>query len=240
MIKCTAIIPARSGSKGVPDKNIKYLAGKPLISYSIAAAYKSEMINRIIVSTDSEKYAEIAIEEGAEVPFLRPKEYSQDLSKDSEFFVHLVSWLEKNEKKVPEFFVHLRPTTPLRKPKIIDDAIITFINYDYTALRSVHEMPQSAYKYFELQNKKLIQIFSKDSNLDFSNQARQIFPKTFCPNGYVDIVRSELIGQNILHGDNVYGLLTERTYEIDSPEDFAFMEYYIKKNNILFKNLFEQ
>ena len=92
-IKCTAIIPARSGSKGVSDKNIKYLAGKPLISYSIAAAYKSEMINRIIVSTDSEKYAEIAIKEGAEVPFLRPKEYSQDLSKDSEFFVHLINWL---------------------------------------------------------------------------------------------------------------------------------------------------
>ena len=88
--KIWAIIPARSGSKGVPHKNIKILAGHPLISYSIQAAKKTSCIEKIIVSTDSTDYANIAREYGAEIPFIRPKKISGDKATDIQFFKHLI------------------------------------------------------------------------------------------------------------------------------------------------------
>ena len=117
-----AIIPARSGSKSLQDKNIALLSGHPLIAYSITAAKCSALIKRVIVSTDSERYASIAVQYGAEVPFLRPAEFSTDNSTDRDFLVHAMSWLEQNKQIRPEYWVHLRPTTPLRDPKIIDNA----------------------------------------------------------------------------------------------------------------------
>ena len=121
-----AVIPARSGSKGVRDKNIKEILGRPLIAYSIKAALQSKLIDRVIVSTNSRMYADKAISFGAEAPFLRPEEISQDDSTDIEFFQHLISWMKENEEYIPDYFVHLRPATPLRDPKIIDDAISRF------------------------------------------------------------------------------------------------------------------
>ena len=129
-----AVIPARSGSKGIPSKNVKPLASKPLIAYSIAAAKKSKLINRIIVSTDSEKYANLAREYGADVPFLRPAELAGDTSTDYDFIKHLLDWLEINEGGTPDYLIHLRPTTPLRDPEIIDHAIDLYLSmpdYDF-------------------------------------------------------------------------------------------------------------
>ena len=151
--KVTAIIPARSGSKGIADKNILLINNKPLIAFSINAALKSENIDRVIVSTDSEKYAEIARFYGAETPFLRPKNISSDTSTDLEFFEQAINFFEENDNYVPEYFVHLRPTTPLRDPKVMDEAIDKFLNADksYTALRSCHAMSESSYKTFEIE-----------------------------------------------------------------------------------------
>lgn len=233
-----AVIPARCGSRGVPNKNIKMFGGKPLIAYSIAAARKANLIDRIVVSTDSEEYAEIALKEGAEVPFLRPKEIAADLSKDIEFFKHLINWIDSNDVHMPDYLVHLRPTTPLRDPAIIDEAIIRFSNNNYTSLRSVHLMSQSAYKYVEMNKNQLLQIFSKNSDIESSNQARQSFPMTYAPNGYVDIVRTQLIKKNILHGDNVYGYITENVNDIDTAEDFNLIEYFLGKNPELSMRLF--
>ena len=233
-----AVIPARCGSRGVPHKNIKMFGGRPLIAYSIAAARKSNLIDRIVVSTDSEEYAEIALKEGAEVPFLRPKEIAADLSKDIEFFKHLIDWIDSNDVHTPDCLVHLRPTTPLRDPAIIDEAIIRFSNNNYTSLRSVHLMSQSAYKYVEMNKNQLLQIFSKNSDIESSNQARQSFPMTYAPNGYVDIVRTQLIKKNILHGNNVCGFLTENVYDIDTAEDFNLIEYFLGKNPELTMRLF--
>ena len=105
------VIPARSGSKGIPNKNIKYLGDKPLLAWSIEHALHSKHDMRIIVSTDSEEYAKIARKYGAEVPFLRPKEISQDLSTDYEFLDHCITYLQKILKIMnQEFIVQLRPT----------------------------------------------------------------------------------------------------------------------------------
>jgi len=95
MVNVVAIIPARSGSKSLADKNIKELSGHPLIAYSIAAAKMSKKIDRVIVSTNSQKYAKIAKQYGAEAPFIRPDEFSTDTSTDKDFLVHAMNWLEK-------------------------------------------------------------------------------------------------------------------------------------------------
>ena len=126
--KILAIIAARGGSKGIPKKNIIDLGGHPLIAYSIAVAKLSKLIERIIVSTDSEEIAEISKKYGAEVPFIRPEEYARDNSPDKEFVQHAINWFKEKENYAPEYMVHIRPTTPLRKPEIIDEAIEKFLN----------------------------------------------------------------------------------------------------------------
>ena len=151
MADIVAVIPARAGSKGVIGKNIKLLAGHPLLAYSIAVARLARSIDRIIVSTDSEEYASIAREYGAEVPFLRPDDISGDTSTDYDFVRHLLDWMLCNEGSTPKYLVHLRPTTPLREENYIDAAVnLTRRTDSATALRSVHEMSESAYKAFEI------------------------------------------------------------------------------------------
>ena len=99
MTDVIGIIPARSGSKTVKDKNIKMLNGHPLIAYSIVAALVSEKIDRVIVTTNSTQYRDIALKYGAEVPFIRPDEFSLDTSTDRDFLIHSMKWFEINEAR---------------------------------------------------------------------------------------------------------------------------------------------
>lgn len=228
--KVVAIIPARSGSKGVVNKNIRLLGGEPVLAYSIKAALNASLIERVIVSTDSQEYADLALSYGAEVPFLRPKRISQDDGTDLQFFKHTINWYRDNEGFVPEFFVHLRPTTPLRFSETIDEAIKKFINTGskFTSLRSCHAMSESSYKTFEIENQKLKGLFDYGFDIEGLNFGRQTYPRTYDCNGYVDVVRSELIEKkDILHGDNVLAYVTEKAYEIDEPSDFDLIEYII-------------
>jgi len=239
-MKIIAVIPARSGSKGLPNKNIKELAGKPLIAYSIMAAQKTKLIDRIIVSTDSEEYASLAIEYKAEVPFLRPAELAGDSSTDYDFVKHLLDWLTENEGNTPEYIIHLRPTTPLRDPSILNNSIEKFMNNaEATSLRSAHEMPETAYKQFELEGKYFKTICTDSFDLDDANNSRQSFPKTYTPNGYVDILRTPHILENhLLHGNRVMGYVTDFTIEFDTVDDFEFLEWQINKNDEIIKKLF--
>ena len=239
MSKIVALIPARSGSKGVPGKNIKPLAGFPLIAYSIKAALKSKLIDRVIVSTDSEEYANIAREYGAEVPFLRPSELSGDKAADTDFFKHAIDWFIENEGEVPEYFAHLRPTTPLREPNVIDTALKSFIGSDFTALRSVHKMTESSYKSFEIEDGKLKCLCGGNFDIESANLARQAYPSTYDANGYIDVVRSEMVIQkNLIHSDRVQAYVTDVSYEIDELSDIDFLEYLINKSPTLVKRLF--
>jgi len=231
MADVVAVIPARSGSKGVVDKNINLLAGQPLIVYSIAAARLASSIDRIIVSTDSEEYADIAREYGAEVPFLRPDEISSDTSTDYDFVRHLLVWMKENEGYEPKYLVHLRPTTPLREPRYIDAAIEQMKkDHSATALRSVQEMSESAYKSFEIERDYLKSIGSSSFDLEASNAPRQQFKKTYQANGYVDIIRTlYVMKNNKLHGDRVIAFITPRVVEIDTVDDFDYLEYQVTK-----------
>ncbi len=231
-----AIIPARSGSKGVPDKNIRQLGGFSLIEWSIAACKKSRLIDEIYVSTDSREYQKHAIEKGAKVPFLRPKEISNDLSTDYEFIMHALNWFKENHKE-PEIIALIRPTTPLRDPIFLDNAFKALSDCPKrTSLRSVHEMSESAYKTFEISNdKKLSCVFSKSVDIDPSNNARQSFPKTYIGNGYIDLLKTKFIRKNnSLYGTNVLPFITPTTYEIDNEEDFNLIEYQLNSKSSSF------
>ncbi len=236
-----ALIPARSGSKGVLDKNIKPLGGWPLMAYSIKVGLLSKNIDRVIVSTDSENYAAIAKKFGAEAPFLRPQGLSTDSSSDYEFVKHTLDQLRLLGDEIPEYIVHLRPTTPYRDPAIVDSAIEIFRNdNEATALRSVHEMPESAYKYFRIESDHLVDAYKGSPDLDRVNAARQSFPKTYQGNGYVDILRSKFILEHEkIHGDRVVAYTTPCIQEVDTETDFDFLTYQIANDPDLANRLFE-
>lgn len=242
MANVVAIIPARSGSKGVPDKNVKLLAGKPLLAYSIAAALQVKPVERIIVSTDSQRYANIAREYGAEVPFLRPAEISGDGSTAYDFIKHALDWMGAHEGHMPTYIVLLLPTTPLREICYIESAIKIIINNDKaTGLRSVHEMSETAYKTVEIGGGYMKCICTGLFDVDIANLPRQGYPKTYQPNGYVDIIKSDYVIENgKLFGDRVIAYVTPRIFEVDTLEDFDYLEYQVAKKPPVVKKLFEK
>lgn len=142
-----AIIPARSGSKSVKNKNIRILNGKPMMAYSIEHALSCSRINRVIVSTDSEKYASIARQHGAEVPFIRPEEISGDESLDIEVFEHALKFLKENEDYIPDIVVQLRPTYPIRCIEDINNTIKMLIeNETADSIRCLAPAKETPYK----------------------------------------------------------------------------------------------
>jgi N-acylneuraminate cytidylyltransferase len=240
MDKIIALIPARAGSKGVPNKNIRTLGGHPLIAWSIMAAKKSRLIDRVIVSTDSEYYAKLAIKLGAEAPFLRPPEISSDRSTDYDFISHALDWLALNGGE-SEYIAHIRPTTPFRDPSLIDSAIQAFQNSTrFTALRSAHEMSESAYKTFEITvDGRFQRVGSKDTALDLANNARQQFPNTYQANGYIDVLSVRFIRENgLIHGDWVLPFITPNVVEVDTEDDFLRLEYQLSRLPSLASQLF--
>lgn len=236
-----SLIPARSGSKGVPHKNIKPLGKHPLIEWSIAASQAASSINRVIVSTDSEEYARIAREMGAEVPFLRPATISSDTSTDYDFIKHALDWFSQNGCE-PDYIVHIRPTTPFRDPLVVDRAVAAFIDHpNATALRSVHPMSESAYKTFEIASGgQLKRVAAESTELDVANNARQQFPETYVANGYVDVLSTAFIRKRkLIHGEHVLPFITPRVNEVDSPEDFSMLETELKNHPEFAARLFK-
>lgn len=240
--KIVAVIPARSGSKGLINKNIKLLNGHPLLAWSVAICKKAKLIDYVLVSTDSKKYAKIAKKYKAQVPFLRPENISRDFSTDYEFIDHALNKLSQL-KINPEIIVHIRPTTPLRDPKQIDKAIKCFIRNKNraTALRSVHEMSETAYKAFEISKKELLKpILKKIKFLDKVNEPRQKFKKTYVANGIIDIYSVSFIKKKkMLLGSKVIPFITSPTTEVDNINDFKYLEYQVIKNPKISKVIFK-
>lgn len=221
-----AIIPARSGSKGVKNKNIRCMKGYPMMAYSIAAAKICPLISRVIVSTDSEQYAEIARYYGAETPFLRPAEFARDQSTDLEFMNHAVGWFAENENSLPEYFVHLRPTYPLRDVRIISGAIEELrTDPDATSLRSAHLSDFAPYKWFTIGESGYFRCLFDGMEPDEANNPRQGFPDVYIPDGYVDILRtSTIIEDGLLHGKNVHVCIVPDGTDVDTLKEMEKVE----------------
>jgi len=225
-----ALIPARSGSKGLPGKNIKLYKGIPLIAHSINIAKESLYINDIYVSTDSEEYAEIARNCGAKVPFLRPKSISGDLSPDIDTFTHFLNYFRSNNLHIPDIIVQLRPTYPNRSLMMLNKTINMFINnYSfYDSLRTVVPIKKSPFKMYYIEkvnNDFTLTPFIKEyNNLNEPyNQARQNFPNAYLHNGCIDIIKTDVIMRlNKLSGNNIYPYIMDENEidDIDEQNDF--------------------
>ncbi len=236
-MKVFALVTARSGSKGVPDKNIKHIGGHSLLDWSIKSSLKAQSISQVYLSTDSDAYASIGKESGSLVPFLRPKELASDTASDLVVIKHFLSVIDEK----PDALVHIRPTTPLRDPAILDKAIEIFFSRknELTSLRSVHEMSESAYKSFEISNQGFLSTMGSIKNGDKANLPRQAFPKTYVANGYVDVLDPEyILNGNKLHGDKILAFQTPVVTEIDSIEDLEYLEWQITKQPQLLKTVF--
>ena len=224
------IIPARGGSKGVPGKNIREVNGYPLIAYSIVAAQLSSL-KTTLISTDSEDIRQIAQRFGGEAPFLRPAEIAGDKSTDREFIEHAIDWFEEVKGYIPEFWVLLRPTTPLRDPKLIDNAInLIKAHPEATSLISVHEFPENPGKMFGMANNYLHGLCPLDPRPEYFALPRQDFAPAYFGNGYVDIVRTSTIRDlGSCFGPRMLGFEAPDTGEIDVEEDFKRVEFYMNK-----------
>ena len=218
-----AIIPARSGSKGLPGKNIRKFRGVPLLGLAIQQAKQTKGIDRIIVSTDSEEYAELARSFGAEVPFLRPAGLSTDLSDDLSTFQHCLMKL-KEENYTPDLIVHLRPTYPLRTSEEIDACIQLLQNSpDADSVRSVCVSTASPYKMYKIEGDQLKPVAECGITEAF-NQPRQKLPPTYEHNGAIDVVRTNCILSGSMSGQTIFPFLMTHNHDIDTLQDFIEAE----------------
>lgn len=236
-LKVLAIIPARAGSKGIANKNLKLLGEHPLFSYSIAAGVVCKNINRVIVSTDSSEYSRIAEKYGAEVPFLRPSNIAGDSSTDAEFFKHAFEWLKRKENYIPDLVVHLRPTTPLRDISILE-AAVAFMkkNDEATSLRSAYKTHLTPYKMFRKNRGYMVPFLNLENVQESYNLPRQHFEDSYIPNGYIDIVRPKvLLETNLLHGPKMKLWETEEVPDIDTEQELKLAN--VLKDNFEYRDI---
>ena len=222
MKKILAVIPARSGSKRIPDKNIATLGGKPLLAWSIETAKQCEMINKIVVSSDSAHYLDIAQDYGAEA-LIRPSEASNDKSNDYDVLMNIY-------KHYPEceYFIYLRPTTPFRDVRVVEEAITVVLESPKggaAGLRSFHKTDESGFKLITIAGGQAIPIGPYDQDAP-----DQELPITYKPNGYVDIItRSQLLLlNNRCWGDAMIHFVTPEIIEIDTLSNLKYAEYTLK------------
>lgn len=217
-----AIIPARGGSKGLPGKNIKMLCGKPMIAYAIDAAKKSKYIDHVVVSTDDQQIADIALQYGAEIPFLRPDFLAFDTAQAVDNYIYTIDRLSKRWSIPIEEFVVLQPTSPLRITEDIDGAIEMFFEKKADSVISYtpEAHPVRWHKYIN-ENNEFVDIF------DTTITNRQDLKTSYYPNGAVYVFRSSMIKERKYYTEKSYGYIMprNRSVDIDYQEDFDYVEF---------------
>ncbi len=222
-----AIIPARKGSKGILGKNIKPLLGKPLIYYSIDVALKSKVFDKIIVSTDSEKIAEISKEYGAEVPFIRPDELATDTADAMDAIVHAVKFLEDNGESF-DYIMKLQPTSPLRKKEDILNALKLAIDKNANSIISISECKRHPLWANTLSENMEMKNFIRE---DIKGKNRQELPIYYELNGIIFLAKTkELLKTRDWFMDKSFALIIDknRAIDIDDIIDFKLAEVLMK------------
>jgi N-acylneuraminate cytidylyltransferase/CMP-N,N'-diacetyllegionaminic acid synthase len=231
--KVLAIVPARGGSKEVPKKNIRMLAGKPLIAYTIQEAKKSRYIDRVIVSTDGGEIAEVSKRYGAEVPFLRPKELAKDTSSSLSVILHALEYMEKEEGYFSDIIVFLPPTTPFRKVEHIDEGVEKIKEAD--AVVGVCKVREHPYFVFS-KNKGFLVPYIKIKDRPLR---RQDLPELYVINSSLSIAKREYYN-TVKEQDPVAPIFKGRvkgvfmdemsSIDIDSEFDFLLAEFVISSD----------
>lgn len=221
---CT-IITARGGSKGIPRKNIKNLNGKPVLAYSIEPSVASDFIKKTYVTTEDEEISEISKKFNAEV-IERPQELAKDTSSSVDVILHALDYLEEKDS-LPDFFVLLQPTSPLRTTEDIDNSINLFIDNECDALISVCEIDHTSMLSLALENKFLV----PNCDEEFLNKRRQDLPTYYSPNGAIYITTPKSLRKNrtfIPKKTIPYVMPKERSVDLDTPFDFKLAEFILK------------
>jgi CMP-N,N'-diacetyllegionaminic acid synthase len=214
-----AVISARGGSKGVPRKNVRLLAGKPLITWTIEQAAQSRYIDRVIVSSEDEEICQVAKESGAEAPFVRPAELASDTASGVDVLCHAV----ENVGGDYDYVVLLQPTSPLRESTDIDAAIEFCVSRAAKSVVSVAEATKSPYWMYQMKEGGELTPVVEDAATN-----RQQLPQSYALNGalYVLEVPTLLANRKILDGQTLgYVMPAERSYDIDSETDFLICEF---------------
>lgn len=229
-ILCT--ICARGGSKGIKDKNIKCILGKPLIAYTIELAYQWKKFDEIIVSTDSEKIREISISYGASVPFIRPDELSTDETGKLDVIKHAVRFLEQKGNDY-DVVIDLDVTSPLRTVDDIEQAFQKLVRSDLNVVYSVCKARKNPYfNMVEIDKYGVPYLSKKPENQVLS---RQSAPKVYELNASIYVYKKEfLLNTNTLFVDKsgIYEMPEERSLDIDREIDFKFVEFMMKNSKL--------
>ncbi|NTV05812.1 MAG: acylneuraminate cytidylyltransferase family protein [Chlorobiaceae bacterium] len=223
-----AVIPARGGSKGLKEKNIYPVAGKPLLAWTVLQALASKSIEKVFVSTDDQAIANVAVEYGAEV-IVRPPELAGDKASSESAIVHAATVIERDYNKPIDTIVFLQATSPLRKPGDIDRALELFIREGSDSLISVTRADDLTL--WESRKGKWQSV-----NFDYRNRGmRQDRPAQFIENGSIYIFKPEILttfNNRIGEKLSAYEMEFWQTWEIDTVEEIDLIEYYLYKKNL--------
>jgi N-acylneuraminate cytidylyltransferase len=226
-----ALIPARQGSKRVPGKNIRPLAGHPAIAYTVAAAIESGVFESVIVSTDSEDVAAIARHYGAEVPFLRPPAFSGDTSPDIEWVEYTLAELQRRGRGW-DCFSLLRPTSPFRSPDTIRRAWQQFLaQADVHSLRAIEKCAQHPGKMWVVRGERMSPLLpGSNGNQPWHSTPYQALPPVYVQNASLEIAWTKLVfEQHSIAGDVLVPFITEgyEGFDINDPNDWMIAERLI-------------
>ena len=238
MAHILGVITARGGSKSIPKKSIAPCAGKPLLWYTIRAAQGSQLLTRLIISTDDPEMADVGRDQGVEVPFLRPGELALDDTPDLPVFEHALQWLGDHEGYVPDAVVHLRPTSPLKATADIARAIRILADHpEADSVRAVCPTPYSPFKMYTVGSDGRLQSFLTKEFPDIfekyrepHNMPNQFLPSIVFPFAHIDVVRAGTItAKHSMSGTHILPVFFDawRSVDIDSPRDLAYAEIVI-------------
>jgi len=227
-----ALIPARSGSKRVPDKNIRLLAGHPLLAYSIQAALQSGVFAAVVVSTDSPKYAEIARKYGAEVPFLRPSAMAVDLSPDIEWVTHALQQLQAQGRQFDCFSI-LRPTSPFRLPETIRRAWDCFLSDPgVDSLRAVEKCHEHPGKMWVVRGNRMMPLLPLGpTELPWHSSPYQALPEVYVQNASLETAWTRVVFEgHTIAGDAIIPFFTEgyEGLDVNHPYDWTYAEELLR------------
>lgn len=226
-MKVFGVITARAGSKRVKNKNLRELNGVPLIDYTFKCAESAKKLNRIILSTDDTAIIDRASRfNRIEVPFIRPSELATDQATDLAVFKHLLNYLLSQEESLPDILVHLRPTSPLRKPEHIDNGVdLLLSNPTATSVRSVIKSSVSVFKLY-IENNKFLDSPTQPIYASYKDMPDQLIPRTLRHIGYFDAVRTrQVLEFNSMTGNRILPLLINDALPgINTEDDFLLYE----------------
>jgi CMP-N-acetylneuraminic acid synthetase len=226
-VEVLAIVPARGGSKGIPRKNLVPLLGRPLLWWSVRAGLDAATVTRTIVSTDDAEMADAAADAGAEVPFLRPAELAGDTVLDLPVFEHALRTLAASEGYAPDLVVHLRPTSPLRPPGLVDEGVRTLAaDPAADSLRAVTPPANNPYKMWRIVDGVLVPLVETDIHEQY-NQPRQALPPSYWQTGTLDVMRAAtVLDLGSMTGRRILPLVIDPdlAVDIDDPLSLALAE----------------